>query len=59
MTRLIVILGLAVAAIMSDPTFSAAQISDDVVKIGVLSDMSSLYSELDRTWLVDRCPDGC
>jgi branched-chain amino acid transport system substrate-binding protein len=39
------ILGLAAASMLSIGT-AQAQISDDVVKIGVLSDMSGLYSDL-------------
>src|SRR3954464_5930067 len=38
-------LGLAFAAI-SAPMVAHAQVSDGVVKIGVLSDMSSLYSDI-------------
>src|SRR6185436_11839627 len=37
--------GLAVAAALSIPA-AHAQVSDNVIKIGVLSDMSSLYTDL-------------
>ena len=39
------ILGLAAAGCLA-ASVAQAQISDDVVKIGVLSDMSSLYSDI-------------
>ena len=45
MIKLFAALGFAVAAAMAGACPAAAQISDDVVKIGVLSDMSSLYSD--------------
>lgn len=45
MGRLSVVVSFATAAAMAGSIPAAAQISDDVVKIGVLSDMSSLYSD--------------
>ena len=38
-------MGLAFAA-MSAPLVANAQVSDGVIKIGVLSDMSSLYADI-------------
>jgi branched-chain amino acid transport system substrate-binding protein len=45
MSRPVVALGLAAAAVIAGSTGALAQISDGVVKIGVLSDMSSVYSD--------------
>jgi branched-chain amino acid transport system substrate-binding protein len=45
MIKLFAALGFGVAAAMAGAGPAAAQISDDVVKIGVLSDMSSLYAD--------------
>jgi branched-chain amino acid transport system substrate-binding protein len=40
-----VVLGVAAAATIAGCSSAAAQISNDMIKIGVLSDMSSLYSD--------------
>jgi branched-chain amino acid transport system substrate-binding protein len=45
MSRPVVALGFAAAAVIAGATCAGAQISDGVVKIGVLSDMSSVYSD--------------
>jgi branched-chain amino acid transport system substrate-binding protein len=45
MSRPVVALGFAAAAVIAGVTSAGAQISDGVVKIGVLSDMSSVYSD--------------
>jgi branched-chain amino acid transport system substrate-binding protein len=45
MKKPVVALALAAAATISGSVSVSAQISDEVVKIGVLSDMSSLYSD--------------
>jgi branched-chain amino acid transport system substrate-binding protein len=45
MSRPVVTLGFAAAAVIAGATCTGAQISDGVVKIGVLSDMSSVYSD--------------
>jgi branched-chain amino acid transport system substrate-binding protein len=45
MSRPVVALWLAAAAVIAGSTGALAQISDGVVKIGVLSDMSSVYSD--------------
>jgi branched-chain amino acid transport system substrate-binding protein len=45
MSRPVVALGFAAAAVIAGATCAEAQISDGVVKIGVLSDMSSVYSD--------------
>jgi branched-chain amino acid transport system substrate-binding protein len=39
------LVGVAVAAALAIPA-ARAQVSDNVIKIGVLSDMSSLYTDL-------------
>lgn len=38
---------------------ATAQISDGIVKIGVLNDMSGLYSEITGPGLGGCCQDGC
>ena len=48
---------LAVAAALAAGA-AQAQISDDVIKIGVLTDMSSLYADLAGAGLGARGPDG-
>jgi branched-chain amino acid transport system substrate-binding protein len=45
MSRPVVALGFAAAAVIAGVTSAGAQISDGVVRIGVLSDMSSVYSD--------------
>jgi branched-chain amino acid transport system substrate-binding protein len=45
MSRPVVAFGFAAAAVIAGATCAGAQISDGVVKIGVLSDMSSVYSD--------------
>jgi branched-chain amino acid transport system substrate-binding protein len=41
--RLLALIGLALAAL---PPLAQAQVSGNVVKIGVMNDMSSLYSDI-------------
>src|SRR5262252_10222374 len=45
MSRPVVGFGFAAAAVIAGATCAGAQISDGVIKVGVLSDMSSVYSD--------------
>ena len=56
--RLGVCVALSLLAVAIGGGTARAQISDDVVRIGVLNDQSNVYADLGGPGLSYRCADG-